>query len=149
MSGAIIEICPPRNFDFTHVAAPGSGTNTLSIPVAERLEVTPWTEGALVVRVHSINIYDPNDSIELVVSPDGSTEEDPSVLFIGTAVATRTLTNSDLAPSFLLTSLTVPFGSMVRVDVRANRSSASTSTASLLAKLSAELVLKAAGPSGR
>lgn len=142
MPGVVIDICPPRIFDFSNVKAL-AGAAALSVKVAERIDVRRWTEGALLVRVHSFTLGDVDDSIDVAVSPEGFTYEDPTANFTASVVATqpldRTLTTT---PAFMLQALTVPYGAMVRVDVVANR--ISNTTATLNAKLSLGLVMKAA-----
>lgn len=137
MSGTFIEICPPRVYDFSALAV---GAGSMRMPVAERIDVRTWTEGSLIVRVHTLDIADPADSIEVSASPDGFTFEDSAAIFAGSAVASAAFDNSMQVPVFSTTALAVPFGAMLRVDVAGVRNSASVTA--LTAKLSIGLSMK-------
>lgn len=139
MSGTFIEICPPRVYDFSALAA---SAGAMIMPVAERISVHSWTEGSLVVRVHTIDIADAGDSIEVQVSTDGFTQEDPTAIFTGSQVAVATLDSGVQAPFFSVTALTSPFAAMLRIDVAGVRGSAGVTA--LAAKLSIALSMKSA-----
>lgn len=138
MSGTFIEICPPRMFDFSNIQA-SAGFAAMSVLVAERINVVPWTQGSLVVRVHSVNIPQPSDSIMVTASPEGFTYEDPTAVFVASAATTVTVAGTT-APGFSLGALSLPFGAMLRIDVLGNRYSATTDY--LSARLSLGLAMK-------
>ncbi len=94
---------------------------------AEHIDVSGWTEAALLVRVYDVSFADTNDKIQVIVAADGWSPDTPGDVFIGADLATQELnsTHSGAVPEYVLTELTTPFGPLVAVAVSGNRSSSS------------------------
>lgn len=137
MAGTLIEICPMRVYDFSLL---NESAGQMSMPVAERIDVSQWTEGSLIVRVLTVDIEAEGDDIAVTVSPDGFTYESPASIYVGAPVATAAFDSTMQAPGFLISALSLPFGPMLRVDVAGIRNTGGVTA--LSARLSICLSMK-------
>ena len=114
MPGVVMEISPKRTFNFDGLAANQNAT----INIVDRVDVSQWTEGQLMVNVHSEDIG-ASATMLVEVYADGYTDEDPSVEFTGAAaIATVTLNSSTVAPSYSTAAFSAGFGPLVKVRVK-------------------------------
>ncbi|HLT35693.1 MAG TPA: hypothetical protein VK034_05390 [Enhygromyxa sp.] len=103
------------------------------------IDVTQYTEGTLLVRVHA-NDIGPDAKIEVIASATAPAGDDPERDFVGSTVVTATIDAAVAAPALIRASFATDPGEMVTITVRGSQtSSAPTSCA---AELSAELVVK-------
>ncbi|MCZ7683076.1 MAG: hypothetical protein M5U28_31410 [Sandaracinaceae bacterium] len=85
MSGTTIRIFPPRNFDFSKLAAGQS----LTMALAERIGASQYTSADILVRVHSLTISG-SAKIEVQLYAEAWTPDDPLKTFAKT-LATATI----------------------------------------------------------
>jgi hypothetical protein len=121
----------------------GTG-NTIEVPLVKALDVTEWTQGTLIVRVHSAVISSASSKIEVLLKTTAPTPEDPALDFLevpASAVATATVdtTVAGNDPCIVVAQLSSGFGSMLQVSIRATQATSSTT---LTAVLSAFLVVR-------
>lgn len=136
MSGAIIPIFSRRSFDFDDVAA---SNKYVEITIAKAIDVSQYTEGTLLVRVHDNNVAS-NAQIDILVKATAPTSEDPAKDFVGSTVATVTVDENVNAPTLMKASFSADPGQMVTVTVKGWQVSGSAVACN--AVLSAELVVK-------
>lgn len=135
MSGRIVNILSLREFDFTDV---GDG-DSVEIPIVKALDVSQYTEGKILVRVHNHDVP-ANGSIDVKAYITAPSIEDPSREFIlPTAVATASVVQGSGNPGLVTGNLTSNFGAMLKITVVGTQPSTATT---LTATLSAEIVLK-------
>jgi hypothetical protein len=139
MSGTIIPIFSRRRFDFSNLGAGG----TTSFEVAKGFDSSQYTEGALLVRVHSGTNIGDTATVLVSVLTWAPSQEDPAKNsdFLGTTAATVTVTSSHTGPNLLKGDFSGNFGGQLLVGVLALQDT--NSEESMIAVLSAELVLKA------
>lgn len=127
MSGMTIPLFTKRTFTFA---------DTMTVPVVKAVDVSHYTEGSLIVRVHGGTID--AGSIAVRARTTAPSPEDPSVDFVSTSnaaiVTLTTASSGDLGTG----ALSSDFGGFLRVDVVGTYVSGT-----LTATLSAELVVKA------
>lgn len=139
MAGTTIVLFTRRVFDFTNVG------NALSveIPMVKAIDVTEWTSGQLIIRVHSgTNVTGATGNAQVLLKVTAPTEEDPAVDFVDpTAVATATINNtvSSAKPTIVRATLSAGFGGMLQCSVKGTGQTSQT----VKADISAELVLEA------
>ncbi|MBZ0119951.1 MAG: hypothetical protein K8H88_23380 [Sandaracinaceae bacterium] len=111
--------------------------------VAERVDVSQWTEATLMVRVHTASTIPGTASVKVLAYADGYTEEDPTTVFqAATASATVLLQGNPVvaAGTFSLALLDdAPIGSMVRVTVKGHQAA---TVGTVKANISVDLALK-------
>jgi hypothetical protein len=115
---------------------------SMSFVVAQGIDTTSYTEASLLVRVHSGTTIGDAATVSVAVVPYAPTHEDPTKNgnFIGSSIATATVTSSDSAPTLLKADFSSNPGMQVLVGVAAVQDSNSSET--IVAVLSAELVMK-------
>ena len=130
MAGRRLPILPKRLLDFSNIAVSGSGQ---TIVIADRIELLDWRELTLVLRVHSHNVASTN-TIEIHLQNTSRSDEDPSLDFIGSQIASFPLiTSSTPIPS--LFEIAVPTTGMdcvadlARINARGTRNAAATISA--------------------
>jgi hypothetical protein len=130
MAGSLIPVFNKRDFTFT-------ATTTVGLVAAKAIPVDDYTEGTLLVRVHSGTLTGSN-TIVLKVRSTAPTAEDPAVDFVVTAsdLAVATVSSTATTGTLLRTPFTAGFGGYVRVEVWANYPSGTSCTAVLSAELS-------------
>lgn len=123
MSGTLIEVTPKRTYNFDHL----DQTDTLSFNIAERIDVSQWPFGTLMVNVFSSAITHASSTVTIKALADGFTTEDPSQDFVdSTAVATVTLNSTTNGGDFKLDSFSGNWGSMIAIQVSGFRASGDT-----------------------
>jgi hypothetical protein len=128
MAGMTIPLFTKRAFTFSA---------TTTTPVVKAVDVSHYTEGALIVRVHGGTID--AGSIAVRARTTAPSPEDPAVDFVSTSnVAVVTLSTGLGSGDLGVGALSANFGGFLRVDVVGTYSSGTLS-----ATLSAELVVKA------
>ena len=143
MAGTVIRVMPKRTLDFTSVQ---SGTASAEeIVLAQNIDVSMWREVSLMVRTHSSGFPGANiGKIEIYALMEGRTPEDPALLFTTTTqLATVTIDNTVVAPSFTVNGVTSPFGSMLKIAAKGTRTS-SNGTNQIQAAVSIDLSCKSA-----
>lgn len=112
---SVVSVCPRTTFTF---AVPDAGLTI--VPLRERIPVTDWTRGMLVVRVH--DVPSPADTTLEIASQNMSLcRDDPSVTFVASgdsAVVSFTGTTAFVGGRVRLASLVGPIGPMQRVVLR-------------------------------
>ncbi len=154
MSGTVIRVIEDSNYDFADLQ-----TNGLqSILIAQRIDVSQYREGGLLVRVVKLDIATPaKDDILIAVYEDcwdpfsGTTLYSPTVSDGDVASAPYPLLPTSLNPTAGTTPptgayglwfpLTTPFGGLLQLGIRGTRT-AGTPGDSLSVQLNADLILK-------
>lgn len=114
----VIKVIPKTTYDFT------SGSSTYV--VCRALDVTDSSSGSLLVRSHDHTITS-GGRIEVVVKISAPSHEEPSIDFVGDAVATATLDSSTpAAPLLLKEDLDPSFGGFLRVEIVGTKGSSTT-----------------------
>ena len=136
MAGNVHSVITRRQFTFTRVTTSGS----LDVPLVRAIDVTDAKSIDLVVRVHALTVSS-TASITVRTRSISLTSEEPDVDFTNsTELGTITLDAATAAaPVLLLTSLSGPFGHMIRILVRGTQAA---STVTLTATLSIDLVVR-------
>jgi len=112
MAGRLVEIIPPRFFDFGWV---GNGQEA-NIVLKRGIDISQWMSAGLFLRVHSMVGSAGNIRISAVA--EAPTTDDPGAEFVAsTALGTCNL--GVAAPYCVETPLTPPFGASVRILVKA------------------------------
>lgn len=144
MNGIRMNLTPKRNYNFGPIAVPASpNTNSIKCDIAERINVTQFNSGVLVVRAFSHSVESDFDSVLVEVVEDGFTTEDPPLNMLGNTLATVTINKETPAGAIMLTdSFSTGFSSMVRVAVTGNRNHASVSTNAIDMDLQIDLILR-------
>src|SRR5262249_39752390 len=101
MAGTLINVLPKTTYDFVHMT---NGTLPLT-PIAGPVDALPYTNVALLLRIHAISI-DPGTSNKIVFSVcDDGYIEGSSVPYVSkAAVASTVLDENSSAPSLLSSS---------------------------------------------
>jgi hypothetical protein len=130
VAGTTIPLISRRTYNFDN----GSAT----IVVAKAVNVVQWTSGLLVVRVHSASIGT-SSSVKVSLFKTAPSAEDPATDFEDTssAVASAGPSAGAGAGELETAALSSGFGGFLQVSVVGT-----LSTASCIAEISAELVLK-------
>ncbi len=134
MSGTTIRIFPPRNFDFSGLAAGQS----LTMALAERIGASQYTSADILVRVHSLTISG-SAKIEVQLYAEAWTPDDPLKTFAKT-LATATIDGQTQVNDLVIASVSSGLGSMLLVGVKGTQSG---SMVTVTGVLSADLALKA------
>jgi len=115
MAGTIINIIPPRLFNFSGVTA---GT-TMDIVLQKSVDVSQWSDAAVLVRLNSVDAT--GGYIDFTCHYVCPTEDDPGQEFESPNQALDSPSNliiSDgIAPVYLTSSVTPPFGSALKIIV--------------------------------
>jgi len=134
-----MSVVPKLALDFTALAS-----GTLEMVLADRIQLIPWRELELKVRVHSHNLTGSN-TITVNVYPQSWTDEEPGIQFVSSTVtASAQITASTLSPGEL--DVTIPtlasnaVAGMIRITAAGTRAGAGT----MQAQLSIEVTGKAA-----
>jgi hypothetical protein len=137
MSGRVIRIGEKTAHDFSSVAA----SNSKSVLLAQRIDVSQWKYGTVAVRVFSVDIAQAGATIDVEVYNDGYTDEDPTVQAWPTnASGTVSLGSTTNNNEFHLADLDdYPMGSMLLITVTGTQTATQDN---LSATLSVELILK-------
>jgi hypothetical protein len=141
MAGKVIRVLPMRKFVFTNV---GTG-DTQKVLIADGIDVSGYTSGELVARLHSgssIDQGDPPTKASVVVYQDCPTPEDPASAFQGGSIATAEFDKDDAAsapePSVVAMENN-PLGNFIGVTVEGTQETTGTTFEVIL---SADLVLR-------
>jgi hypothetical protein len=140
MSGVRLQLVPKRFYDF--------GTLQLSqaqtLFVVERIDVSQYIDAVLVLRTHAVNLT--GGTIQVFLSADGFTEDDPDLVFVPTTPLIS-LNVTSPAPQ-LSTQLATVRGHYAVLGIVGQR----TSNFALNATVSMDLILRnpdsAARPAG-
>jgi hypothetical protein len=137
MAGTQITLFPRRVFDYSSVAR----GEILTTPLIKAIDVSQYTEGTLLVRVHSRTDIRGDATFKVMLAMTSPTAEDPATDFLRTTpVVEATVNWATEVPSLLVEQLAPGFGAQLAVFVRATQAASGTQT--IQAELSAELVLK-------
>ncbi len=134
MTGRTIRVCPPRDFDFSGLAA----SQEEIVTVGERIDVSQYDELDLIVRLHEGTLPTPGVLTVRVVS-DGFTPDDPSVDFFGAPVGDVTFDDEPTAPTLRVTSISSGLGAMIAVQVVGTQAA---SPVTISARVSIDVALK-------
>ena len=128
MAGQVIPILSKVSYDY----ASGTGEAVLikAVPVAG------YTEGALLVRVHS-GSFGAGSSIALVAQTTAPSREDPAVDFLNTTPVCTATVNTSTAGTLVKATLASGFGGFLQIKVVGT-----LSTGPCTAVISAELSVK-------
>lgn len=123
MSGILLSVVPKRVVDFSTLLAPGPASEDLIL--ADRVEITPWREVTVRVRLHSLSMP-ANASIQVLVFPQSYTTEEPGLTFLAnSSTDAAPFTTSTAAPTMVAVALPMlsggPFASLARVVARGVR----------------------------
>jgi hypothetical protein len=114
-----------------------SFTADTTVPVVKAVDVSQYTEGALVVRVHEASIS--AGSLVVRARTTAPSPEEPSTdFYLTTDAAVVTFTSAAAAGDLGRGALSSDFGGFLRIEVHADWSSDT-----IQATLSADLVVKA------
>lgn len=158
MSGLSLRVIETNFFDFKGAGA----SQTITMPVAQRIDVSQYREAGLLVRIIQIEIVNTGtsgDDIQIAVA------EDPWDPFSGPVVFAPETTTGAAAPAspyplaqtslnpnyqqtppsnsyFLFFPLTAPFGGLLEVNLYGVGGSARSAGDALSVALNADLILK-------
>lgn len=138
MSGTLISLLDMTTYDFGNDVAQ---SQTITIPLVQNIDVSRWSHGALLVRVHSKDIGT-GAEITLGVLPVLPSAQDPSKVFENTnALASVSIGEGTSADAeLLIDDLNQPLGGYVTLKLGAEQSG--QGTVNIKATISVELVLK-------
>ena len=147
MAGRVVQIMPRTHYEFSSLP---SGAAQLLV-AAKDIDVSQYTEAALLVRLHSGQIGsggNPKAKIEVMLVAVGNTPEDPGQDFVDlTPLATATFEDTTVQgqepPQFVVADVTSPakMGSTVAVLVQGTQATGATPIIDV--HLSVDLVMKA------
>jgi hypothetical protein len=148
-SGMVLRCFPRVNLNFSNLAANG----TQGLVLATHIDTTTFTECDLIVRYHSGTTISGSTGAQLLISvlPEGYDFDDPASSFnsntspVFGASYTVSVTTATSYPYYGVAQATSPFGRFVMVGAWAQMGS---TTGTLNAFVSADLVLKGGDPSG-
>jgi hypothetical protein len=140
-AGTTIPLFSKRTFTFTNVV----GATTMEVPLIKAIDVTEWTQGTLIVRVHSATIATAGSKLDVMLKTTAPTPEDPALDFlvvpasaVASATIDQTVANND--PCVVVAQLSSGFGNMLQLSIQASQVTSSTT---MTAALSAMLVMRA------
>ena len=135
MSGMVHNVITRRAFAFSTVSTGVS----LDVPLVRALDVADAKTIDVLVRVHTLTVSS-TATITIHARAVSITSEEPDVDFTNlTELGTTTLdASTGVAPVLLITSLTPPWGHMIRLFVRGTQAG---SPVTLTATLSIDLVV--------
>jgi hypothetical protein len=143
-SSVNLRVMPRNAYDFSGLAA----THKMAIVVAQHIDVLPFEQVELSVRVHQAEITD-GASIIVAAHPDGFTLEDAAQGFISPSHAGSVLIDSNFAtrsaPAYLTAHLTGALGRLVAIVITGHQG---TKAGKCAAALSVDLVMKGGVPRG-
>jgi hypothetical protein len=136
MAGKVIRVIPLNAYDFTQVSTTGQ-----TITIVRGIDVSNYKSGDLIVRSHSGGVAPPSSQADVTVIQDGNTSEDPSSVFNGATVATKSMATADITggPKVWVVALSAAMGSMLAVTLFAKPG---TQGQTLTVKISADIVLR-------
>lgn len=112
MSGTTIQLLEPTKYKFNDVIANGFVT----IPAAQNIDVTAYTTGSLLVRIHEISMGG-LASVEVKVQQVLPSAQDPGRFFQGQVIGTVGVSNNDPAGRLLSQEISIPLGSYLTLLV--------------------------------
>ena len=129
MSGTVIPLITKRDFNFDN--------GTATVTVVKAVPVSQYTEGVLLVRVHSSGIAS-SSTLEVRARTTAPTAEEPSVDFVNdTSMASVSLDSDAAAGDLERAALTDDFGAFLQIQVEGTQDGGNCN-----AVISADLVLK-------
>jgi hypothetical protein len=135
MSGRVVNLFSMRQFDFSNVG----DDDTLELPIVKALDVSQYTEGKIVVRIHNHSVPS-GGSIDIKAYITAPSVEDPSVEFTATsAIGSASVVYGSANPGLVTGNITSNFGGMLKITVLGDQPATATT---MTATLSADLVLK-------
>ncbi|MCB9594326.1 MAG: hypothetical protein H6719_16465 [Sandaracinaceae bacterium] len=142
MSGHVIRVCPPRQFDFSELGDGGSGFVT----VAERIDCSQYQHADLLVRVHTDATFASGCSMSVVVVSDGFTTDDPSQDFFSAALGQGGIifngSDPPTAGTLEVATYSSRLGAMLAVFVVGQQAGTAPAPPSIQARLSIDLTLR-------
>lgn len=142
MSGILLPLHTKTPYSFTVAQFPSS--QSLAIPIAVNVNVTPWREATLIARVHGAPTWTTNAQFQYDFFPSGPCSDDPSVVFRGTTGnPTLTVTTANVGSSTAyvksanVTSGLAGFGDLILTLTQP------ASAGSYIITLSCDLIVKA------
>lgn len=135
MTGTLLSVLEMTSYTFTGLGDAAEASQL----IASNVDVTRWSQGALLVRVHA-NSIGSGAHLYVRVRPVLPSPQDPTRKFEGaTDLAEVDVVSTTVAPSLEVDAFATPIGSYVNVYVEAKQHSTATT---LAATISVELVLK-------
>jgi hypothetical protein len=126
MAGQIINVIPPRLFDFSNL----STGYTDELVICRALDVSQWADASLLVRVNDVSALVGGNIVinAYYVAP---TDDDPGIDFISTAFSGGQIFLDSTIPSPSLQGAPVysPLGSALMITVQGGRTALGTITA--------------------
>lgn len=141
MGGALIPVIEMTRFEFSGLSS-GSGTEVL---MKQNIDVTPYTSGSLIVRLHAKNITSSTTAtVNVNVYSVLPSPQDPSKLFrSAAAIATAAIDFNSGVDSLISATLSDPIGAFVSVTVEADQGASPAATFDVT--ISADLSMKSGG----
>jgi hypothetical protein len=138
MAGRVIRLVPKTPYEFNTLGV--SGQTTLAL--AQRVDVSQYTELTLMVRVHALDIPSGVGSIKVQAVPDGHTSEDPGLSFLdtGTVLGSVTIATGSAVPGYTTKALSAGAGPMIAVLLVASQDTSQVTN--LDATISVDLCMK-------
>jgi hypothetical protein len=116
VAGQIVRLLPRTDFDASGMQ---SGLNT-TVTIARKIDTSRWREAVLLVRLHAAT-WANAQFIQVLVAPDGFTDEDPGAIWNLTSTVVVTFTQgTDTVPSEKNIGVAAPFGPLMQVQLKFN-----------------------------
>ena len=137
MAGMTVPLFNEQDFDFDNL----SSSTSANVTIAKALDVTPYTEGRILVRVHGVDVGTGSD-LTLYAYMAAPSNEEPNTDFVfddqtSDAIAVATVSASAATADLVVANFDANFGSHVRLVLTATKG-----TGNCNASLSADLALK-------
>jgi len=112
MAGRVIRLVPKSTYEFSSL---GAGAQT-TIALAQRVDVSQYTELTLMVRTHEVNIPSGSGMLTVRAVADGHTDEEPGQFFMdGTSLGDADIDANTTAPGYDTVSLAAGSGAMISI----------------------------------
>jgi len=112
MAGRVIRLVPKSLYEFNSLGAGGQTT----VALAQRIDVSQYTDLTLMVRAHSVNIPSGSGTLTVRAVADGHTDEDPAQFFIeGTSLGDVAIDANTSQPEYNTVALSAGSGAMIAV----------------------------------
>ena len=116
MAGQTMRILPRTDYDMTGLS--GGGASGVVV-IARKLDTSRWRECVLLARLHAAASWPSGSTINLVMAPDGYTDEDPAAIWTFSTTTLITFTQgTDTPPAVKNAGLTSPFGPLIQLQLK-------------------------------
>jgi len=93
----------------------GVNSHTCEIPLVTRIDSPRWVSGSFTVRLHDKTTASSTAAFNIAVENVSYTDDEPSVAYLGDAIATVQVLNGDTSPKLYVEEFTGAIGDQVRV----------------------------------